>query len=241
MANLLIIEDEIGLVEFLRLELELQGYHVDVAYTATEGLVYATTKDYEMIFLDVMLPDGNGFDVCREIREINSVPIVILTAKSSVSDRVDGLDAGADDYLVKPFAIEELLARMRALRRRNSQVSLLVADASSETLSFGQAIVEPFRRRVSRAGKPVDLTTREYDLLLHLLTHPGRIFSRHELLKQVWGFESPVDTNVVDVYIGYLRQKLDADKHYIQTVRGAGFVFRSDNLVFPIQAQALDS
>jgi DNA-binding response OmpR family regulator len=230
MANLLIIEDEVGLVEFLRLELELQGHQVDVAYTAQEGLIYATTKDYEMIFLDLMLPDGNGVEVCRTVRKETDVPIVILTAKSAVSDRVDGLDAGADDYLVKPFAIEELLARMRALTRRKRQPEMASTqpEGQGETLHFGEAVIDPLRRRVTQSGRPVDLTTREYDLLMHLLSHVGQIFSRHELLKQVWGFESPVDTNVVDVYVGYLRQKLDPNKHYIQTVRGAGFVFHDE-------------
>ncbi len=223
MIEILLVEDEPGMVQFLQMELELQGYHVDVSYTGLGGISLVQEKQFDAIFLDIMLPDMNGVDVCKEIRKQSHAPIIMLTARGSVEDRVLGLDAGADDYLVKPFAIEELMARTRALTRRSVNQT---PGEESRQLKAGDICICTDRHRVLFKGQSVDVTIREYDLLLYLMQNPDRVFTRHNLLQQVWEFQAPVDTNVVDVYIGYLRQKLDKDKEHIQTVRGMGYVFR---------------
>ncbi|WAH43224.1 response regulator transcription factor [Alicyclobacillus fastidiosus] len=216
----LLVEDEPGLVEFLTLELELQELIVNVATDGQTALELARTNPYDLVLLDVNLPDMSGFDVCKGIRELTAVPIIMLTARGEVADRVQGLDAGADDYLVKPFAIEELFARIRALRRRQS------APSNSEpTIYFGEVMVHLDTHRVTYQSQEVELTAREYDLLLYLLRHPNETWSRQTLLERVWGFHAVGDTNVVDVYIGYLRQKVDPDKAFIKTVRGQGYRF----------------
>lgn len=224
MAKILIIEDEPGLVEFLRLELTLEGNDIDVAMTGAEALELARRAEYDAILLDVMLPDIDGFEICRQLRGSSETPIIMLTARGATNDRVAGLDAGADDYLVKPFAIEELSARLRALYRRTPGRMLMAAGDMA--LQFGDIRVNLEKHRVTQGDQVVELTLREFELLVHFLQHPNQIFTRDELLCQVWGFESPVDTNVVDVYVGYLRQKIDRDKRYLQTVRGVGYVFR---------------
>lgn len=218
--RVLLVEDEPGLIEFIRLELELQELFVDVATDGERALEMALQANYDLILLDVILPEMSGFDVCRAIRETSQVPIIMLTARGEVADRVRGLDVGADDYLVKPFAIEELLARMRALLRRRANTS-----HAGTTLSFSDVCVHLDTYRVTFKGQEVDLTAREYELLLFLLCHPQEVWSRQELLEHVWGFNSPGDTNVVDVYIGYLRQKVDPHKQHIRTVRGQGYRF----------------
>ncbi len=223
MSEFLLIEDEPGMVQFLYMELQLQGYHVSVSSTGAGGIALAKARTFQVIYLDMMLPDMSGIDVCLAIRKICATPIIMLTARGLVSDLVLGLDAGADDYLVKPFAIEELMARTRALTRRGQSYSPL---QSSHLLKSGEIWIETDRHRVLFRGKHIDLTVREYELLVYLRQHPDQIFSRQQLLSQVWEFVTPVDTNVVDVYIGYLRQKLDKDKEHIQTVRGLGYVFR---------------
>lgn len=217
--RILLVEDEPGLVEFLTLELELQGVEVDVSLDGETGLHLARSNPYDLLLVDVMLPGMNGLEVCREIRHHSTVPIIILTARGEIGDRVGGLDAGADDYLVKPFAIEELWARIRALLRRN-----VSRDAVSRMIQLGDASVYLDTHRVTYRNDDVELTAREYDLLVFLLRHANEIWSRQALLEHVWGFHAPGDTNVVDVYIGYLRQKLDPDRHYIKTVRGKGFL-----------------
>lgn len=224
MAKILIIEDELGLVEFLRLELTLEGNDIDVAMTGAEALELARRAEYDAFLLDVMLPDIDGFEICRQLRGSSETPIIMLTARGATNDRVAGLDAGADDYLVKPFAIEELSARLRALYRRTP--GRLLMAAGDMLLQFGNIRVNLEKHRVTQGDQVVELTLREFELLVHFLQHPNQIFTRDELLCQVWGFESPVDTNVVDVYVGYLRQKIDRDKRYLQTVRGIGYVFR---------------
>lgn len=225
LSKFLVVEDEPGLVEFLRLELELEGNEVVVAYTGEEALLHAEQQLFDAALLDVMLPDMSGLEVCRAIRANSEAIIVMLTARGSISDRVTGLDAGADDYLVKPFAIEELMARLRALTRRGPKK--VQEGQGDSTITYGNIVVNLERHRVWCRGFVVDLTVREYELLVHLMRHPDHVFSRNDLLHDVWGFESPVDTNVVDVYVGYLRQKVDRDKTHIQTVRGLGYVFRT--------------
>ena len=228
MAKILIIEDEPGLVEFLRLELTLEGNDIDVAMTGAEALELARRAEHDAILLDVMLPDIDGFEICRQLRSSSETPIIMLTARGATNDRVAGLDAGADDYLVKPFAIEEVSARLRALYRRTP--GRLLMAAGDMALQFGDIRVNLEKHRVTQGDQVVELTLREFELLVHFLQHPNQIFTRDELLCQVWGFESPVDTNVVDVYVGYLRQKVDRDKRYLQTVRGFGYVFRDGEL-----------
>jgi two-component system response regulator ArlR len=164
----------------------------------------------------------NGIEVCTAIRSQSSVPIIMLTARGEVSDRVTGLDAGADDYLVKPFSIEELFARIRALFRRQNAAQNSVSET---VLEFGDVTVYLDTRHVTFAGEEVELTAREYDLLLFLLRHPNQVWTRQELLQNVWGFHGIGDTNVVDVYIGYLRQKVDPAKAFVKTVRGQGYRF----------------
>ncbi|QRF24180.1 response regulator transcription factor [Alicyclobacillus sp. TC] len=225
MQKILLVEDETGLVEFLRIELELQGYHLYVATTGAAGLRIFEEHSVDLILLDRMLPDINGLEVCRKIREKSDVPVIFLTARGAVEDRVQGLDSGADDYLIKPFAIEELIARIRALTRRKEK---FLASEPTGNIQFADVVIDPLRRKVYKDGQLVELTARELDLLLFLWERRGAVISRSELLKQVWGFETPVDTNVVDVYIGYVRQKLDPDKLYIRTVRGLGYMLRSD-------------
>lgn len=217
--RVLLVEDEPGLIEFLTLEMELQDLTVDVALDGETALRLATTEPYDMVLLDVMLPVMNGFEVCRLIRKQSNVPILMLTARGEVGDRVDGLDAGADDYLVKPFAIEELLARMRAVLRRK------VSTQVEPVFEFGKAKVHMDSHRVTYQEDEVELTAREYDLLVFLLRHTNETWSRQDLLEHVWGFHAAGDTNVVDVYIGYLRQKLDPEKAFIKTVRGQGYRF----------------
>ncbi|MCL6446476.1 MAG: response regulator transcription factor [Alicyclobacillus sp.] len=219
MQRILIVDDEPGVVDFLRLELELAGCTVETAYTGEEALSRLAAHSFDALLLDVMLPDMDGIALCRRIRDNQDIPILMLTARGATADRVAGLDAGADDYLVKPFAIEELLARLRAVERRRRSSESMVAHV----LHVGTITVNLERRRAYCNDQPVELTAREFELLVHFMRHPNQVFTRNELLVEVWGFESPVDTNVVDVYVGYLRQKLDKEKRYLQTVRGMGY------------------
>ena len=197
MSNILIIEDEKNLARFVELELKHEGYTTEVHYNGRTGLEAALNNEWDAILLDLMLPELNGLEVCRRVRQVKNTPIIMMTARDSVIDRVSGLDHGADDYIVKPFAIEELLARLRALLRRNSEM--------------------------------IELTKREYELLLTLMENVNVVLARDVLLNKVWGYETEVETNVVDVYIRYLRNKIDVpgEESYIQTVRGTGYVMRS--------------
>lgn len=224
--KVLIIEDQEGLTSFLELELNHEGYQTTVCHDGRSGLEEALDEDYDLILLDLMLPELNGLEVCRRIRPIKSTPIIIMTARDSVIDRVSGLDQGADDYIVKPFAIEELLARMRALFRR--------LDVESEshrqtTVKYKDLTIEKENRVVRRGDTLIELTKREYELLLILMENVNVVLSRDVLLERVWGYKPEVETNVVDVYIRYLRNKIDEpDKEsYVQTVRGTGYVMRT--------------
>ncbi len=223
MARILLVEDEPGLVEFLRMELSLSGDEVVVAQTGTAALSRQQEEQFDAVLLDISLPDIDGFAVCKTIRSRkDDVPILMLTARGATSDKVTGLDSGADDYLVKPFTIEELGARMRAVWRRKQPRDM---GPDSTALRVGDLSVQLDQHRVYVGGERVDVTLREFELLVYLMRHPEQVFSREELLQQVWGYESAVATNVVDVYIGYLRQKLDKEKRYIHTVRGSGYSF----------------
>ena len=228
MSRILIIEDEENLARFVELELKHDGYETDVELDGRQGLDAALNQDFDVILLDLMLPELNGLEVARRVREVKDTPIIIMTARDSVIDRVSGLDHGADDYIVKPFAIEELLARVRALLRRIS----IEGDANSvhqTTVTYKDLTIEKENRVVRRGDEVINLTKREYELLLILMENINVVMSRKELLSKVWGYDSKVETNVVDVYIRYLRNKIDrpGEKSYIQTVRGTGYVSRS--------------
>lgn len=228
MSRILIIEDEENLAKFVEMELMHEGYETDVELDGRAGLQAALNQDFDLILLDLMLPELNGIEVARRVRELKNTPIIIMTARDSVIDRVSGFDHGADDYIVKPFAIEELLARVRALLRR-----INIEDSSNKehqtTVQYKDLTIEKENRVVRRGDEVINLTKREYELLLILMENINVVMSRKELLSKVWGYDSKVETNVVDVYIRYLRNKIDrpGEKSYIQTVRGTGYVIRS--------------
>ncbi|HES3757233.1 TPA: two-component system response regulator CovR [Streptococcus pyogenes] len=223
--KILIIEDEKNLARFVSLELQHEGYEVIVEVNGREGLETALEKEFDLILLDVMLPEMDGFEVTRRLQTEKTTYIMMMTARDSIMDVVAGLDRGADDYIVKPFAIEELLARIRAIFRRQ--------DIESEKKVPSQGIyrdlvLNPQNRSVNRGDDEISLTKREYDLLNILMTNMNRVMTREELLSNVWKYDEAVETNVVDVYIRYLRGKIDipGKESYIQTVRGMGYVIR---------------
>ncbi|RLK63242.1 DNA-binding response regulator [Atopobacter sp. AH10] len=225
--RILIIEDEKNLARFVELELQHEGYETAVAYNGRSGLDKALNQDWDAILLDLMLPELNGLEVCRRIRPTKDTPIIIMTARDSVMDRVAGLDQGADDYIVKPFAIEELLARLRSLFRR-VEIEEDVRVNKQTVVTFKNLTIEKENRVVRRGDEVIELTKREYELLLNLMEHVNVVLSREVLLDEVWGYKNEVETNVVDVYIRYLRNKIDLPNQdsYIQTVRGTGYVMR---------------
>ncbi|MGY3742927.1 response regulator transcription factor [Leuconostoc inhae] len=229
MSKVLIVEDEENLAKFVGLELKHEGYEVETVLDGRSGLDAALENNYDVILLDLMLPELNGLEVARRLRESKKTPIIMMTARDSVIDRVSGLDYGADDYLVKPFAIEELLARIRSLLRRIA-IETESNDKHRSIINFKDLRIEKENRIARRDDQIINLTKREYDLLLTLVENINVVQSREQLLKEVWGFDSEVETNVVDVYIRYLRNKIDdpeSKASYIQTVRGTGYVMRS--------------
>lgn len=226
--RILIIEDEKNLARFVDLELTHEGYETAIYMDGRSGLEAALNEEWDVILLDLMLPELNGLEVCRRIRPVKDTPIIIMTARDSVIDRVSGLDQGADDYIVKPFAIEELLARLRALFRRIETEDEQRAQ-QQPTVKYRDLVIEKANRIVRREEEVIDLTKREYELLLFLMENLNMVMSREVLLDKVWGYKSEVETNVVDVYIRYLRNKIDVagQDSYIQTVRGTGYVMRT--------------
>jgi len=217
--RILIVEDEAGVAGFVEQGLTEAGYAVDVARDGSEGLEYALAFEYDVMVLDIMLPKMNGLDLLHEIRDKRvKVPVLLLTARDGVDDRVKGLDVGADDYLVKPFAFPELLARIRALLRRPPL-------QSGNLLNMNDLEMDVTQREVRRAGKKIELSPREFSLLELLLRHPNQVLTRTQIVEHVWNFDFYGDTNVVDVYIGYLRRKIDSGfvPPLIQTVRGVGY------------------
>ncbi|WP_053376409.1 response regulator transcription factor [Paenibacillus sp. FJAT-27812] len=223
MKKILIVEDEPNFARFLELELRHASFEVTVAYDGTSGLAIALEHDFDLILLDVMLPGMNGFEVCRNIREHKKTLIMMLTARNKVTDKVTGLDYGADDYIPKPFAIEELFARMRALFRRYEH-----SEQTLSALSFLDLNVDLNARVVTQSGDSLTFTKREFDLLAVFMQNVNLVLSRDNLLNKVWGHNTEVETNVVDVYVRYLRNKLGSpgDEKYIKTVRGIGYVMR---------------
>ncbi len=222
MQKILIIEDEPQIARVLQLELEFEGYTTKVAHTGTDGLIAYREEQWDLVLLDVMLPEMNGFEVLQRIRKKDTTPVILLTAKGLVEDKVTGLDLGANDYVTKPFDFEELLARIRAALRVTSTTQI-----QQDILSFADLSLNKQTREVTRAGHAIHLTPREYDLLVHFLKHPQHVQSREQILNAVWGYEYYGDTNVVDVYVRYLRQKIDATgTPLLHTVRGVGYVLK---------------
>ena len=227
--RVLIIEDEKNLARFVDLELQHEGYETAICHDGRKGLETALNQEWDVILLDLMLPELNGLEVCRRIRPIKDTPIIIMTARDSVIDRVSGLDQGADDYIVKPFAIEELLARLRSLFRRIDHNKEEKNQSQQSSVKYRNLVIEKKGRIVKRDDQVIDLTKREYELLLYLMENLNTVMSREVLLDKVWGYKTEVETNVVDVYIRYLRNKIDVPgkDSYIQTVRGTGYVMRT--------------
>ena len=228
MSKILIIEDEKNLARFVELELKHEGYETEVHFNGRTGLEAALAEDWDAILLDLMLPELNGLEVCRRVRQVKNTPIIMMTARDSVIDRVSGFDHGADDYIVKPFAIEELLARLRALLRRIS-IEGENNTAKQTMIKYRDLVIEKENRVVRRGDDIIELTKREYELLLTLMENVNVVLARDVLLSKVWGYNSDVETNVVDVYVRYIRNKIDrpGEPSYIQTVRGTGYVMRS--------------
>ena len=228
MANrILIVEDEEKLARMVELELTYEGYQVEKALDGRTGLERALSGEHDLILLDILLPGLNGLEVLRRYRkEGGSAPVILLTARDTVVDKVAGLDSGADDYVTKPFAIEELLARIRAALRTAGGRQ----ESQSHQLTAGPVTLDPDSRKVTVNGTPVELTRREFDLLRYLLENKEKVISRESLLDHVWGFDFVGETNAVDVYIRFLRSKIDEhfDIKLIHTVRGVGYVIRED-------------
>jgi DNA-binding response OmpR family regulator len=221
-ALILLVEDEVKLARFIELELGAEGYNVNVANDGLTGLTLARESPPDLMILDWMLPGLSGLELCRRLRSTGSkVPVIMLTAKDEVGDRVAGLDAGADDYVVKPFSIEELLARVRAHLRRTQ-------EPDQDSLQFEDLTLNRRTREVFRNGRAIELTAKEFDLLEYLLSHPRQVITRDRILEQVWGYDFMGDSNIIEVYIRYLRLKLEEknEKRLIQTVRGVGYVLR---------------
>jgi DNA-binding response OmpR family regulator len=224
--RVLVVEDERKISAYVKRGLEEQGYAVDAVYTGREALDWAEVAPYDLIILDILLPEMDGLNICRELRRRGMrTPILMLTARDAVDDRVAGLDAGADDYLVKPFALKELLARLRALSRRPADA------AKSSLLQIADLTLDTLTRRVKRGDRPIQLTAKEYAVLECLLREPERVLSRTQIAEHVWNYDVYNQSNVVDVYIRNLRRKIDDgfDLKLIHTVRGAGYRLSVEN------------
>lgn len=222
MPTILVVEDDAKIARLLELELMHAGYEVEVAHDGRAGLDRALTGRIDLILLDVMLPQMSGLEVVRRVKEEQPLlPVLMVTARGDRYDKVSGLDLGADDYITKPFEMEELLARIRAFLRMRQHVQV---DASERVLSYEGLTVDVNRHEVICEGQKIELTRREFDLLVYLLEHPERVLTRDQLVEHVWGFDYYGDTNVVDVYVRYVRKKLDGS--WIQTVRGVGYMLK---------------
>ena len=229
--RILIIEDEEKIARFIELELIHEGYEVEKCADGRTGLELAESGGFSLVLLDIMLPGLNGLEVLRRLRKTSDVPVIMLTARDAVMDKVAGLDQGADDYITKPFAIEELLARIRLVLRRRPGDHEEGPKAPGDLLSCGELTLSESHHEVKYAGNEIELTGREFDLLNTLLINKNIVLSREQLLGKVWGYDYMGETNVVDVYVRYLRSKIDEvfGINLIQTVRGVGYVIRDDN------------
>ncbi|CAM2958106.1 response regulator transcription factor [Paenibacillus taichungensis] len=227
-STILIVDDDEKIVSMLRRGLAFEGYDVQTASNGAEGLSKLMDKEPDIVVLDVMMPQIDGFEVCRRLREAGSkVPVLMLTAKDEVQSRVIGLDTGADDYLVKPFALEELLARVRALLRRKADI----ADTPDNRLMYEGIILDNDSREVLRDGQRLELTAKEFELLNLFMQNPKRVLSRDLIMDKIWGYDYSGESNVLEVYIAMLRQKTEeyGGKRLIQTIRGAGYILRGDS------------
>ncbi len=228
MERILIIEDEEKIARFVELELTYEGYDVEKAFNGRDGLALATTHPFDLILLDILLPGLNGMEVLRRIRKASDLPVIMLTARDAVVDKVTGLDGGADDYITKPFAIEELLARIRAVLRKKRDPH---HQPGQNLLLAGSLQLDPEKREVTVHDSLLDLTKREFDLLHFLLANKNIVLSRETLLQEIWGYDFSGETNAVDVYIRYLRAKIEEPfgLKLIHTVRGVGYVIKDEH------------
>ena len=226
-CRVLIVEDERRIARFLQMELEHEGMEAFIEGNGRRAYERIIQESYDIVLLDVMLPDMDGFTICRKVRELSQVPIIMVTAKDDIEDKVQGLDIGADDYITKPFATPELLARMRVVLRRR-EIGDREKELSEEVLSIKNMVMYPARHEVMVDSTPIELTKKEYDLLEYLLRNKRSVMTRDQILSNVWGYDYMGDTNVVDVYIRYLRQKIDDrfQEKYIYTMRGVGYVIK---------------
>ncbi|MHB2015843.1 MAG: winged helix-turn-helix domain-containing protein [Candidatus Xenobia bacterium] len=216
-TRILVVDDEESILDFVTMGLSYEGFDTSTARTGRQALDVFRDSTPDLVVLDVMLPDKDGITVCKELRAVSNIPILMLTARGELEDRVLGLESGADDYLAKPFKFQELLARIKALLRRSGMTQPAV-------LGFEDVQLDPQTRRVTRSGKAVDLTQREFELLQLLMRRPHQVFTREQILNQLWGWDFTGDTNVVEVHISALRSKLaDSDRRLIRTVRGVGY------------------
>lgn len=222
MKSILIVEDEPNISDFVKGELEYEGYDVCIKEDGREGLEEALRNEYDLIILDVMLPSMNGFEICRRLKREKQSPVIMLSAKDSVMDKVNGLQIGADDYIAKPFAIEELLARIEVVFRRQDSLN-------NSIVKFKDILINKSSRSVKRNGNEISLTNKEYELLMILVDNKDKVVTREELLEKIWGYGYEPETNVTDVYVRYLRTKLNNEnkEEYIQTVRSVGYIMRS--------------
>lgn len=219
MKKILIIEDESNISDFVKMELEYEGYEAEISEDGKEGLIKALREDYDLIVLDLMLPGISGLEVCRRLKKEKDIPVIMLSAKDSVMDKVAGLQIGADDYIAKPFAIEELIARIQVIFRRTEKVK-------SNIIKFKDLSIQLESRAVMKNEEKINLTNKEYELLILLLNNKGKVVTRDNILNEVWGYDYDAGTNVVDVYVSYLRNKLDEKNKeaYIETVRAVGYI-----------------
>ncbi|MFK4303040.1 MULTISPECIES: response regulator transcription factor [unclassified Paenibacillus] len=232
--SVLVIDDEEKISRLLQLELSHEGYAVEIAQTGKEGLEKALAHTWNIIILDVMLPEINGVEVLKQIRKVDKhTPVIMVTARNATTDKVSGLDEGANDYITKPFEIEELLARMRASMRHQleSKATSSQEEDKPPYLQVDSLMLEPKTRSVVREGKRIELTPKEFDLLHYLMEHKNQVLQRDQMIQDVWGFDFVGDTNVVDVYIRYVRKKIDHGykKKLIKTVRGVGYCIREED------------
>jgi two-component system, OmpR family, response regulator MprA len=220
-TRILLVDDDTKILELLQRGLAYEGFEVSTATDGETGLAAARTHRPHLVLLDIAMPGPDGFELCRQLRRQEfDTAVIMLTARDDVHDKVSALNLGADDYVAKPFSFDELVARVRAVLRRHR--------AEGEPLSYADLLLNPATHEVERAGQPLALTAREYELLHFFLRHPRQVLTREQILEQVWGYQTEVDTNVVDVFIGHLRQKLEAKggSRLIQTVRGIGYMLR---------------
>jgi len=225
MSRVLVIEDDPGIADVIRRALVYQNYEVDVAHTGAQGLDAARDRLPDVVILDLMLPDMDGVEVCKRLRAADEVPIIMLTARDATSDKVQGLEAGADDYITKPFEFDELFARIKAaLRRRDAGKA-----GGHETITVGDLTVRPLSREVARGARSITLTAREFELLEFLARHAGEVVRKETLFERVWGYNFDVESDAIKVYVSYLRKKLNAngERDLIHAVRGVGYVLKS--------------